>query len=109
MSFAKFTQSLLLLVAGLAMFTVSHPAHTQTEATIEQTILYNFAGVNGDGRAPQAGLISDSQGNLYGTTSFGGDSGIYGTVFELSPNGGGWNETVLYNFTGPDGAGPLVL
>jgi uncharacterized repeat protein (TIGR03803 family) len=113
MSFIKFTQSLLLLVAGLAALIATHPAQAQTEEAIKETILYNFTNANGDGRAPQAGLIADSQGNFYGTTSFGGDSGIYGTVFEISPNGnGGWNETVLYAFSGADGEapyGPLIF
>ena len=36
--------------------------------------------------------------------------GLYGkgTVFQLTPSGGGWTETVLYNFTGgPDGDQPI--
>ena len=46
-----------------------------------ETTLYTFAGGN-DGGNPQAGLIKDSKGNLYGTTRFGGDNDT-GTVFEL--------------------------
>jgi uncharacterized repeat protein (TIGR03803 family) len=55
-------------------------------------------------------LISDAAGNLYGATGTGGNlnscyngGGLYGcgVVFELSPkSGGGWQETVLYAFTG---------
>ena len=64
-----------------------------------ETILYSFKG-SPDGFGPSGGLISDQSGNLFGVTSQGGANGL-GTVFELSPNGtGGWNETVLYNFTG---------
>ena len=62
-----------------------------------ETVLYNF-GNSGDGQNPNAGLVFDSSGNLYGTTVNGG---IYGggTAFELSPNGGGgWIETGLYSF-----------
>ena len=47
------------------------------------------------GGYPQAGLIADSKGNLFGTTYVGGASGV-GTVFELSPPataGGAWTET----------------
>ena len=60
--------------------------------------LHNF-GINGtDGVYPQAGLIFDAAGNLYGTTADGGDYGV-GTVFELTPNGsGGWTEKKLHNF-----------
>jgi len=51
-----------------------------------------------DGMTPQAGLIFDSAGNLYGTTFYGGEYG-YGTVFELSPAGAHtWTESVLYSF-----------
>jgi uncharacterized repeat protein (TIGR03803 family) len=57
-----------------------------------------------DGGLPYAGLTFDSaQVNLYGTTAGGGALG-YGTVFELSPSGSSWTETVLYSFAGnPDG------
>ena len=73
-------------------------------------MLYNFTG-SSDGAHPQSRLTADGKGNFYGTTYQGGTFGP-GTVFELSPNGGGgWNETVLYSFDGglnigPDGAGP---
>jgi uncharacterized repeat protein (TIGR03803 family) len=47
---------------------------------------------------PDAGLVFDSKGNLYGTTYSGG-SNNGGTVFELSPGtGGAWTETVLHSF-----------
>src|SRR5262249_39846759 len=55
---------------------------------------------------PEAGLIFDASGNLYSTTSRGGGSTNCsvegcGTVFELSPSGGGkWTETVLNSFQG---------
>src|ERR1039457_3502904 len=55
-----------------------------------------------------AGLILDSQGKLYGVAESGGTRGA-GVVYELSPiTGGGWTETVLYNFKGgtEDGASP---
>jgi uncharacterized repeat protein (TIGR03803 family) len=69
-----------------------------------ETVLYTFTGTNGDGTSPAAGLIMDSAGNLYGTTSEGGSSGGSGegTVFRLTPSG---NETVLYSFTGMNGDG----
>ena len=73
-----------------------------------ESIIYRFQG-GSDGAGPQAGLIFDSKGNLYGTTSGGGADGS-GTVFVLSPPSSGsgqWIETVLYSFTGgSDGANP---
>jgi uncharacterized repeat protein (TIGR03803 family) len=42
-------------------------------------------------------VIFDSAGNLYGTTGLGGAYGS-GVVFELSPAGASWTETVLYSF-----------
>lgn len=65
--------------------------------------LHTFTGPDGSGIA--AGVIFDAQGNLYGATLNGGASGG-GTVFELSPSGGGWNISVLYSFSGQDG--PIV-
>jgi len=65
-----------------------------------------------DGAAPYGGLIFDSQGNLYGTTSRGGNTGACqggcGVVFTLVPGAKGqWTETVLYTFQGGDGYEPL--
>ena len=55
-----------------------------------------------DGANPYGGaLIFDQAGNLYGTTFNGGTGGCpngCGVVFKLTPSGGGWTETVLYNF-----------
>ena len=62
-----------------------------------ETVLLNFGGENGS--SPYSSLIFDAAGNLYGTTQTGGALGG-GTVFELSPAaGGGWTQTVLYNFS----------
>jgi len=74
------------------------------------SILFKFNGTT-QGSAPESGLILDSQGNLYGTTFSGGSGpcmfGGCGVVFELSPSGGSWTQTVLYNFQGgADGANP---
>ena len=58
---------------------------------------------------PEAGLIRDSLGNLYGTTFEGGSgSGCYGlgcgVVFKVDATG---HETILHTFTGgADGANP---
>jgi len=64
-----------------------------------------------DGAYPIAGLISDPSGTLYGATISGG-SGGGGTVFKLTPSGGGWTYSLVYSFTGHATCGPwgnLVL
>ncbi len=77
-------------------------------ATNTRTILHGFRGsVHDDGSYPAGGLTFDASGNLYGTTTEGGQGAIQGTVFELSPGTGGWTEKVLYTFKGgTDGAAP---
>jgi uncharacterized repeat protein (TIGR03803 family) len=72
-------------------------------------------GACNDGGNPFGSLITDSQGNLYGTAREGGANGD-GVVFELSPPAQGsttWTQKVLYSFAGlPDGVEPnggLVL
>ncbi len=70
------------------------------------TILYSFSGGT-DGLAPgSVDPVFDQESNLYGTTSEGGSTGD-GVVFKLAPSAGGWTESVIHNFTGFDGAGPL--
>lgn len=80
-----------------------------------QTTLYTFKGGT-DGSMPASGLVRDSAGNLYGTTSAGGDLDACngagcGVVFKLSrPASGEWFETVLHAFTGgSDGGSPTSL
>jgi len=93
---------LLLIVLAALVLIVAQPAQAQTE-----TVLYNFTG-GADGSYPTSTLITDSAGNFYGTTTYGGEYGA-GVVFELSPDGsGGWNESVLHSFTGSDGANPFM-
>lgn len=70
-----------------------------------ETVLHSFTGTGGDGAAPYAGLVGDTAGHFYGTTSFGGAFG-FGTVFKVSISG---EETVLYSFRGGlDGATPFA-
>jgi uncharacterized repeat protein (TIGR03803 family) len=68
----------------------------------KEVVLHNFASPP-YGAYPAWGVIRDSVGNLYGTTSGGGASGA-GVVFKIDPCG---HETVLYSFTGDaDGGDP---
>jgi uncharacterized repeat protein (TIGR03803 family) len=71
-----------------------------------ETVLYSFTGGNDGGSPVASSLIFDGAGNLYGETFSSADGA--GTVFKLSPaSGGGYTETVLYNFTGgSDGEDP---
>jgi uncharacterized repeat protein (TIGR03803 family) len=67
-----------------------------------ETVLHSFTDYLDGGYPFFTTLIFDSQGNLYGTTTGGGPNG-HGVVFELSPVGTEWEETVLYS-TGQDGS-----
>lgn len=67
-----------------------------------ETVLYAFTGGE-DGNVPMAELVRDAEGNLYGTTVYGGASKA-GVVFKLDPAG---KETVLHSFQNlQDGAFP---
>jgi uncharacterized repeat protein (TIGR03803 family) len=72
-----------------------------------ESVLYSFIGV-GDGADPQAGVVIDGTGAIYGTTLAGGDFG-QGVVFKLTPQtDGSYVESVLHSFTGgSDGGGPV--
>jgi uncharacterized repeat protein (TIGR03803 family) len=60
------------------------------------SLLHNFCGGSGDGAYPDAGLVRDSTGNLYSTTSNGGPING-GTVFKLTPSG---IFTLMHSFAG---------
>ena len=78
-----------------------------------ETVLYSFMG-GGDGCLPDgcfplAGLVFDRAGNLYGATYgyINGPGG--GTIFELSPHGGGWNFSTIYTFSLEGSASTLAI
>ena len=57
--------------------------------------MHTFRGVHG-GSDPQTSVVGDVQGNLYGTTLYGGSGrGCCGTVFEITADG---KEKVLHSF-----------
>lgn len=77
----------------------------------KERVIYRFQG-GADGVAPQAGLVADGKGNLYGATDYGGGASACalgcGTVFELQPTGSTFSERVIYAFQGgTDGEIPL--
>jgi uncharacterized repeat protein (TIGR03803 family) len=77
----------------------------QPNGSWNENRLYSFSNVGGDGNSPQAGVIFDAAGNLYGTTMIGGSDKV-GTVYELTPQADGtWKEEILHSFlnNGTDG------
>jgi len=99
---------------------VAYALSAGTGGNWTETILHSFAGKSKkDGSTPYSSLLMDASGQLYGTSYTGGtgscnNNGLpkgCGTVFELNPvQGGGWKESVLYNFAGSasDGANPAA-
>lgn len=90
----------------------------EVSSTGTETVLHRFGADEKDGKFPNSGLVMDGKGNLYGTTTEGGDGGFYGpgvectrscgVVFEVNAAG---VETVLYSFKGwrnKDGAAPVA-
>ena len=72
-----------------------------------ENVIYRFSAKN-DGATPAEGVIFDSVGNLYGTTTRAGSNG-FGTTFQLAPSQSGWVENTLYAFQyGSAGAVPMA-
>jgi len=81
-----------------------------------EQVLHRFNNFSG-GFWPEAGVVADKSGALYGTTNEGGQTSNYcsdgcGVVFKLAPPskpGGTWTKTVIYRFTGEgDGGEPYA-
>jgi uncharacterized repeat protein (TIGR03803 family) len=69
-------------------------------AASSEKVLYSFCSLSNcaDGNTPEANLIFDAAGNLYGTTFNGGAYG-FGSIFQLVRGSNGtWTEKVLYSF-----------
>jgi uncharacterized repeat protein (TIGR03803 family) len=69
---------------------------THSGASWTESVLYAFTGYPNDGSNPVAEVTFDNAGNIFGTTAFGGTYGV-GTVFQLTPSGSNWSESVLYS------------
>jgi uncharacterized repeat protein (TIGR03803 family) len=89
-----------VLLAAIMLILVLAPG---AWAASKYKVLYTFKG-HSDGSGPDAGLIFDPAGNLYGTTATGGGGGCTdygcGTVFQLTESDGKWRENVLLRFKG---------
>jgi uncharacterized repeat protein (TIGR03803 family) len=110
----RFRLVFLVCAAVLALSLVaSQPAQAQAEPAYTFSVLHTFNGTNGE--SPDGALITDAAGNLYSTTTYGGNTGCIdtgglsgcGTVFKLNKNG---KQTMLYKFpaSGANGANPNV-
>jgi uncharacterized repeat protein (TIGR03803 family) len=106
-------ESVLLREAILTSFLVVVLLVTAASSSTDN-VLYSFAG-GSDGTLPTSALVADKSGNLYGTTSEGGNSSACGpfgdqpcgVVFQLTSSSGVWTESVIYSFTGgADGGTP---
>ena len=91
------------------VYRLSPPASGATAWT--ETVLHAFRGKRIDGANPDAPLVMDSNGALYGVTQWGGkDNGFDGTIFRLVPSTAGktaWEETILFKFGPNTGASPV--
>jgi uncharacterized repeat protein (TIGR03803 family) len=84
--------------------TPGHGVIFKIDAAGNYTVLYSFQGGT-DGAGPEAGVIRDAAGNLYGTACCGGTAN-QGVVYKFDAAG---NYTVLYSFTGgADGGVPMA-
>jgi uncharacterized repeat protein (TIGR03803 family) len=102
--------SLRVIFATLAILSFLSVTTNSRASGVSESVLWSF-GNGSDGNEPVAGLIMDSNGNLYSTTDLGGANSA-GTVFELMPPssaGGDWTESILWSFgSGTDGNGPVA-
>jgi uncharacterized repeat protein (TIGR03803 family) len=95
------TRPLLLVVLILTFASTA-------SAEWKEKVLYSFQGGVNDGSLPAGGVVFDSQGNLYGATTYGGLTacaigGECGTIFQLSrpvQKGDPWTEKLIYKFQG---------
>src|ERR1700719_3952856 len=83
-------------------------------AAQQESAVTSFNSDGSGGLEPYGGLVFDKDGNLYGTTAYGGSGPCAtsnttgcGTVFKLSPkSGGGWTKSVIHVLNGDNGSFP---
>jgi uncharacterized repeat protein (TIGR03803 family) len=110
------TAGLVLGAQGVLYGTATEDSEfalTPTASGYVAQILHAFTGAP-DGSIPEAPVIADASGRLYGTTYEGGSATRCktrfgcGTVYELTPGTSGYSETVIETFEHGDGAYPLA-
>lgn len=89
---------------GIAELYGAHGTGTVFKASPVAGGLWKFATIwpfkgMPDAGYPYGGVTADAQGNLYGTTYYGGANGL-GSVYRLMPVHTGWVEKLLYSFKG---------
>jgi len=91
-----------------AVFSLTPPASQGGPWT--ENVLFSFTYRTGE--YPNGGVAIDKSGNLYGTTSAGGNGPkTLGTLFRLAPPanpGSPWKFSELYAFMNPNGIVPLA-
>lgn len=86
---------------------------TPSSSGYTESVIHRFQ-AGSDGAFPYAGVIVDATGSLYGTTLYGGAAACNGgtgcgTVFKLTPSGGGYTESIPHAFAGgSDGVQPYA-
>ena len=105
------TKILSAAVGTLAVIAMHLTLATGAQGADTERVLHDFNFTNGN--VPEAGVIFDAAGNLYGTTQNGGincNGQGCGLIFKLTPGAKGkWTETVLHRFNGNDGFYPTSI
>jgi uncharacterized repeat protein (TIGR03803 family) len=91
-------------VGGALGYDTVYQLSPQSNGTWTETILHNFPAPQAmqEGSEPSGGVVIDSLGDLYGTTTWGGTNNR-GTIYELTPTSNGWAESILYSFCSEEG------
>lgn len=84
---------------------------TPSGKSYKESAIYKFPSGRSEGSYPEAGLILDSAGALYGTASGGGKGkcnlsggGGCGVIFKVTPSKGAYTEASLYDFDASGGS-----
>lgn len=76
---------------------------TPSGGTWNFNVIYAFANAGNNSGGPYSSFSMDQSGSLYDTTPGWTDGNSTGTIFKLTPSGGGWTYTLLSQFGDPSG------